>query len=129
VYLFSRISKQVAGTGQDAKEAVNAFYNQLEVTVDATFTDNVPITAVPNRSSSSTTTSSLLSQSVPTSPKISQRRTMVETSTPFFTQAYSRNNNKNAESMLFEYQDTFCCLYPIVVPISKYFEFGLVVNS
>ncbi|KAI8876528.1 hypothetical protein K501DRAFT_338033 [Backusella circina FSU 941] len=115
VYLFSRISKQVAGTGEDAREAVNAFYNQLEVTVDATFTDTVP--AAPNRSSSSTTTSSLLSQSVPTSPKINQRRTIVETSTPFFTQAYSRNNNKNAESMLFEYQETFCCLYPIVVPI------------
>ncbi|CAO3620922.1 unnamed protein product [Mucor hiemalis] len=65
-----------------------------------------------NRSSSATT------QAGPTSPKISnhQRRTINEAATPFFTQAYNRNT-KNSELTLFEHDDNFCCLYPMVVPI------------
>ncbi|KAI7871408.1 TRAPP trafficking subunit Trs65-domain-containing protein [Mucor mucedo] len=108
VYLLARVSKQISGAGEEVKEAIHAFYNQLEVTVDATFLDTV--TPNLNRSSSATT------QSSPTSPKIHQRRTINDVSTPFFTQAYNRNN-KNAEFILFEQEDTFCCLYPIIVPI------------
>lgn len=118
VYLLARVSQQIAGAGEEVKEAINSFYNQLEVTVDATFLDTaMPNTPIMNRSSSATTQSSLVG---PTSPKIGnlshQRRTINDVSTPFFTQAYNRNN-KNAEFIIFEHQDSFCCLYPMVVPI------------
>lgn len=111
VYLLASVSRQISGAGEEVKDAIHSFYNQLEVTVDATFLDT--ITPNLNRSSSITT------QSSPTSPKIHQRRTINEVSTPFFTQAYNRNN-KNAEFLLFEQEDTFCCLYPIIVPIGKH---------
>lgn len=113
------MSQQIAGAGEEVKEAIHSFYNQLEVTVDATFLDsgmsnNTPVL---NRSSSATTQSSLVG---PTSPKIGnlshQRRTINEVATPFFTQAYNRNN-RNAEFIVFEHEDSFCCLYPMVVPI------------
>lgn len=118
VYLLARVSQQIAGAGEEVKEAIHSFYNQLEVTVDATFLDsNMSNTPVMNRSSSATTQSSLIG---PTSPKIGslghQRRTINEVATPFFTQAYNRNN-KNAEFIIFEHEDSFCCLYPMVVPI------------
>lgn len=111
MYLLALVSKQIAGAGEEVKEAIQNFYNQLEVTVDATFVDNIPVM---NKSSSATT------QSGPTSPKISnhQRRTINEAATPFFTQAYNRNT-KNSELTLFEHDDNFCCLYPMVVPIGK----------
>ncbi|GAA5817540.1 hypothetical protein MFLAVUS_011088 [Mucor flavus] len=108
VYLLAKVSKQITGSGDEVKEAINLFYNQLEVTVDATFLD----TMTPNLNRS---TSSVVAGG-PTSPKIPSRRTLVETATPFFTQAYNRNS-KNTDSILFEYEDNFCCLYPIVVPI------------
>lgn len=110
VYLLAKVSKQITGSGDEVKEAINSFYNQLEVTVDATFLD----TMTPNLNRS---TSSVVAGG-PTSPKIPSRRTLVETATPFFTQAYNRNS-KNTDSILFEYEDNFCCLYPIVVPIGK----------
>ncbi|KAL9540517.1 hypothetical protein MBANPS3_009633 [Mucor bainieri] len=119
VYLLARVSQQIAGAGEEVKEAIHAFYNQLEVTVDATFLDSVLSnhTPVMNRSSSATTQSPLVG---PTSPKIGnlghQRRTINDVATPFFTQAYNRNN-KNAEFVIFEHENSFCCLYPMVVPI------------
>ncbi|KAI9468945.1 MAG: TRAPP trafficking subunit Trs65-domain-containing protein [Benjaminiella poitrasii] len=128
-YLFSAIPKHVAGAGDEVKEAIHSFYNQLEITIEATFLDT-SITATSqhynggmpqlNRSSSATTQSSL-----PTSPKMGsnlshqqqqQRHAMADMATPFFTQAYNRNN-KNAELILFEYDDSFCCLYPMIIPI------------
>lgn len=120
VYLLALVSKQIAGAGEEVKEAIQNFYNQLEVTVDATFVDNIPVM---NKSSSATTT-----QAGPTSPKISsnhQRRIINEAATPFFTQAYNRNT-KNSELTLFEHDDNFCCLYPMVVPIGKKKEYLLV---
>lgn len=122
VYLFARVPQNITGAGEEVKEAINMFYNQLEVTVDATFVDTISSVATPimNRSSSATTQSSLIG---PSSPKISnlghQRRNLNDVTTPFFTQAYNRNN-KNAEFLLFEYEDSFCCLYPMIVPIGKY---------
>jgi hypothetical protein len=93
--------------------------------VDATFVDALSNvissnnTPTMNRSSSATTQSSFTG---PTSPKISnlshQRRNLNDVATPFFTQAYNRNS-KNAEFLLFEHEDSFCCLYPMVVPIGK----------
>ncbi|KAI7898369.1 TRAPP trafficking subunit Trs65-domain-containing protein [Cokeromyces recurvatus] len=124
VYLFACIPKHVAGDGEEVKKAINSFYCQLEVAFDATFLDtssqyyNGSSNIIPtlNRSSSIRTQSSLS-----TSPKLGsnlnhQRRAAAEITTPFFTQAYNRNN-KNAELMLFEYDDSFCCLYPVIVPI------------
>ena len=78
--------------------------------MDATFVDSVPVLS---KSSSATT-----AQVGPTSPKISNHQRRNELTTPFFTQAYNRNN-KNAEFTLFEHEDGFCCLYPMVVPIGK----------
>ncbi|CEP18778.1 hypothetical protein [Parasitella parasitica] len=118
VYLLARVSQQIAGASVEVREAIHSFYNQLEVTVDATFLDTLMSnTPIMNRSSSATTQSSLVGS---TSPKIGslghQRRPMNEISTPFFTQAYNRNN-KNAELTIFEHDSSFCCLYPMVVPI------------
>jgi hypothetical protein len=66
-------------------------------------------------SSSSAAGAAVVPQSSPATRRNNNNENI---STPFFTQAYNRNN-KNAEFILFEYQDTFCCLYPMIVPIGK----------
>ncbi|PHZ13811.1 uncharacterized protein RHIMIDRAFT_236859 [Rhizopus microsporus ATCC 52813] len=112
VYLFANISKQKSGTGDEVREAIASFYNQLEITIDATITDNMPTPSLQRSSSINT-------QSAPTSPKISyQRRSqMNDVTTPFFTQAYNKSSSKHGELSVFEYNDSVCYLYPMVVPI------------
>ncbi|KAI8987985.1 TRAPP trafficking subunit Trs65-domain-containing protein [Mycotypha africana] len=123
VYLLACLSQQITGTGDEVKEAVHSFYSQLDVTVDATFVDNVP-----NLQS----TGLYRSNSVPTqspnigsaSPKISasqphyqhQRRSVLnDVSTPFFTQAHNRNSKDSM--ILFENDNNYCCLYRMLIPI------------
>ncbi|RCH94982.1 hypothetical protein CU097_011563 [Rhizopus azygosporus] len=112
VYLFANISKQKSGTGDEVREAIASFYNQLEITIDATITDNMPTPSLQRSSSINT-------QSAPTSPKVSyQRRSqMNDVTTPFFTQAYNKSSSKHGELSVFEYNDSICYLYPMVVPI------------
>lgn len=114
IYLFANISKQKSGTGDEVREAIASFYNQLEITIDATITDNMPTPSLQRSSSINT-------QSAPTSPKISyQRRSqMNDVTTPFFTQAYNKSSSKHGELSVFEYNDSVCYLYPMVVPIGN----------
>ncbi|KAI8992310.1 TRAPP trafficking subunit Trs65-domain-containing protein [Pilobolus umbonatus] len=101
---YGKVSKSTI----DDMETTQSFFNSLEITIDATLSDPTPLM---NKSTSATT----VTQSVPNSPKIVQRRPN-DTTTPFFTQVYNRSN-KNSEFMLFEHEDTYCCLYPMVIPI------------
>ncbi|KAG1437938.1 hypothetical protein G6F56_012859 [Rhizopus delemar] len=97
VYLLASIPNKKSGTGEEVKDAINTFYSQLEITLDATFIDPPHV----QRSSLD-------------SPKLNANRRQ---DTPFFTQAFNRNSTKQTDMPIFEHNESTCFLYLMVVPI------------
>ncbi|KAI9280655.1 TRAPP trafficking subunit Trs65-domain-containing protein [Sporodiniella umbellata] len=98
VYLLARIPSKKSGTGEEVKEAISAFYNQLEISLDAAFTE----LAQTQRTST------------PGSPKFSPSR---RPDTPFFTHTFNTNSTKQGDLPVFEHDNATCCLYSMMIPI------------
>lgn len=130
-------------------QAVHAFYNQLDVHLEASILDgtqnagSAAAAGPPPLQPSSSFSSSLHhrslsskvapSSSAPSSPKMHKREASrggggagsmsagtgaVPETLPFFSHTYN-SRGKDAKPTIFEWDQAYCCLYPLVVPIRK----------
>ncbi|CAO3596461.1 unnamed protein product [Absidia cylindrospora] len=101
--------------GDDVSEAVQTFFNQLDIHIESSVIDNTPQTSSTNHQRTLSKQISTLS-SAPSSPQLSKRdqsRPGSET-LPFFSHTY---NSKDPEPMVFEHNQAHCCLFPVDIPI------------
>lgn len=145
VYLVGRVPYQLAGNGDNVRETLRTFFNQLDVhleasNLDGTATGTTPPSSNPTSStfspslhhrslSTKLTSSTSSSSSAPNSPKMHHRRensrgpftataTTAPESLPFFSHTFNSQGN-DAEPIFYEQDEEYCCLYPFIVPIRK----------
>jgi hypothetical protein len=120
VYLYASIPHQITGTGDDISEAVQIFFNQLDIHIESSVIDNTP--PPPSSTNHQRTLSKQITNlsSAPSSPQLNKRdqnRPGPE-SLPFFSHTY---NSKDPEPTVFEHNQAHCCLFPVDIPIGKKF--------
>lgn len=116
VYLYASIPHHITGTGIDISEAVQTFYNQLDIHIEASVIDTAAnaISAGGHQRTVSKQLSNL--SSAPSSPQLNKREQSRPEALPFFSHTY---NSKDPEPMIFEHDQTHCCLFPVDIPIGK----------
>ncbi|SAM00026.1 hypothetical protein [Absidia glauca] len=114
VYLYASLPHHITGTGNDISEAVQTFYNQLDIHIEASVVDTAahPAPASGHQRTVSKQLSTL--SSAPSSPQLNKREQSRPETLPFFSHTY---NSKDPEPMIFEHDQTHCCLFPVDIPI------------
>ncbi|KAI7870149.1 TRAPP trafficking subunit Trs65-domain-containing protein [Spinellus fusiger] len=124
VYLLVRIPYQITGTGDEVIEVVRGFFSQLDVHVEASIAETHPSSSTAQRAMPSKYSpgQSISPTSSPGSPGPSfskheaSRGTPSSDTVPFFTHTYN-NQNKELNMKIKEHDQSYCCLYPLTIPI------------
>ncbi|KAI9319872.1 TRAPP trafficking subunit Trs65-domain-containing protein [Dichotomocladium elegans] len=111
VYLYARVAHQHTGKGDGVAEAIDSFFNSLDVHVEASITDP-QLTNVAPAMQASSSFSPQLQHRGPASAGTGQP----PDSFPFFTHTYS-SRGKDAEPIFFEWDEAYCCLYPLTISV------------
>lgn len=134
IYLLARVPYQISGTGDDVRDTIRSFFNQLDVHVEASNLDGSsaqPPTALPfSPSLQHRSLSTKLTSSAPSSPKMHHKRensrgpftattATAPESLPFFSQTFNTRGN-DAEPIFYEQDEAYCCLYPFIIPIREF---------
>ncbi|KAI8388018.1 TRAPP trafficking subunit Trs65-domain-containing protein [Radiomyces spectabilis] len=124
VYLFARLPAHIAGAGdEEVASAVQSFFKQLDVHIDASMTDATFQTNTSSpiqHRSVSLKHSSSTSLSNASSPKLPQHK--VDTSrgpvdAPFFYSHTYSSRGDDQECITAEENNAYCCLFPLTIPI------------